>query len=59
VKKLEKYWDDIFYWLGAALISAGAYLLYPIAALFVLGFFCLVFSYIVGNYLARKAQANR
>lgn len=46
---LGKYLDDIFYWLGALMIIFGAYLLHPIAALFVAGGFCLHFSYLIGK----------
>ena len=51
---LRDYLDDLFYWLGALMIIFGAYLLYPIAALFVAGGFCLHFSYLIG-----KAKANQ
>ncbi len=54
MNKLLSYLDDIFYWLGAALIIAGAYCVHPVAALFVAGIFCLHFSYLIG-----KAQAHR
>lgn len=50
---MRKYLDDIFYWLGALLIIAGATLLYPVAGLLVAGGFCLHFSYLVG-----KSQVN-
>ncbi len=46
---LTKYLDDIFYWLGALLIILGAYRLYPAAAFFVAGGFCLHFSYLIGK----------
>jgi len=48
-----KYLDDVFYWLGAALITAGAYFLHPVAALFSAGIFCLTFSFLIG-----KARAS-
>lgn len=54
MKFLERYLDDLLYWLGASLIIAGAFFLYPIAALFVAGGFCLHFSYLIG-----KGRANR
>ena len=50
---MKKYLDDIFYWLGALLITLGAYFLFPIAAFFSAGIFCLIFSYLIG-----KARAN-
>jgi len=49
-----KYLDDVFYWVGAGLITLGAYLLLPAAALFSAGIFCLIFSYLIG-----KAKANQ
>ncbi len=51
---MKKYLDDLMYWLGAALIIAGAYSIYPKAAFFVAGAFCLHFSYLIG-----KAKANQ
>jgi len=51
---ISNYLDDIFYWLGAALITAGAYLITPVGAFFSAGIFCLVFSYLIG-----KAKANQ
>ncbi len=54
MKFLKSYLDDIFFWLGAALITIGAYLLYPTAAFFSAGIFCLFFSYLIG-----KAKANQ
>jgi hypothetical protein len=53
-KKMSKYLDDIFYWLGALLIIVGAALLHPVAGLFSAGIFCLYFSYLIG-----KAKANQ
>jgi len=53
-RKLKDYLDDIFYWLGAALITTGAYFLFPVAAFFSAGIFCLIFSFLVG-----RARANR
>ena len=46
---LKDYLDDLFYWLGALMLIAGAYLLYPVAAFFVAGAFCLHFSYLIGK----------
>jgi hypothetical protein len=46
---MRKYLDDIFYWLGAALISAGVFMLHPAAALITAGGFCLLFSYLLGK----------
>jgi hypothetical protein len=51
---MKQYLDDIFYWLGAALITIGAYFLSPVAAFVSAGIFCLIFSYLIG-----KAQANK
>ena len=51
---IRNYLDDIFYWLGAALITLGAYLLFPVAAFFSAGIFCLLFGFLIG-----KARANR
>jgi hypothetical protein len=51
---MKKYLDDIFYWLGALLITGGVYYITPIAALFSAGIFCLTFSYLIG-----KSQANK
>jgi hypothetical protein len=51
---MRNYLDDIFYGLGATLITAGAYCLHPVAALFVAGAFCLHFSYLIGK--ARSKQ---
>ena len=51
---LKDYLDDIFYWLGAVLITTGAYLITPVAALFSAGIFCLLFSFLIG-----KAKANQ
>jgi len=50
---LKDYLDDIFYWLGAALITAGAYLITPVAALFSAGIFCLLFSFLIGKARAK------
>jgi hypothetical protein len=46
---MRKYLDDIFYWLGAALITVGVALLHPAAALITGGGFCLFFSYLLGK----------
>lgn len=46
---LQGYGDDLLYLAGAGLWSAGAYLLEPVAALFVAGAFCLHFSYLIGK----------
>lgn len=54
MKFLKAALDDILYWLGAALITTGAYLLHPAAAFFSAGIFCLVFSFLIG-----KARANQ
>ena len=54
MKRLRKYLDDIFYWLGALLIILGAYLVYPVAALFVAGAFCLHFAYLIGRAQAKN-----
>jgi len=51
---MRNYLDDIFYWLGAALITTGAYFIFPVAALFSAGIFCLFFGYLIG-----KAKANQ
>ena len=48
-KFFVKYLDDLFYFAGAGLIVFGAYCLYPVAALFVAGGFCLHFSYLIGK----------
>jgi len=48
-EKLKQYADDIFYWLGAGLMSAGAYLLSPAAALLVAGAFCLLAAFLIGK----------
>ena len=50
---MNKYLDDIFYWLGALLITGGAFLIHPAAAFISAGVFCLVFSFLAG-----KASAN-
>jgi hypothetical protein len=52
---MKQYLDDIFYWLGAALITLGAYLVFPPAALFSAGVFCLVFSYLIGKATVSQA----
>lgn len=46
---LQAYVDDLLYLAGAGLWCAGAYLLEPVAALFVAGAFCLHFSYLIGK----------
>lgn len=46
--------DDLFFWLGALLISTGAYFIFKPAALIIIGVFCLIFSYLIG-----KARANQ
>lgn len=50
---LKNYLDDIFYWLGALLITIGAYCIYPISAFFVAGIFFMVFGFLIG-----KARVN-
>jgi len=45
--------DDIFFWLGAILITIGAYYIHPAAAFFSAGIFCLTASYLFG-----RAKAN-
>lgn len=45
----QAYGDDLLYLAGAGLWSTGAYLVEPIAALFVAGAFCLHFSYLIGK----------
>jgi hypothetical protein len=49
LKRLVKYLDDIFYWLGVALLSAAAAFLHPAASLAVAGVFCLVFAFLIGK----------
>jgi len=51
---IRNYIDDVFYWLGAILISAGAYFIFPVAAFFSAGIFCLVFGFLIG-----KARVNQ
>ena len=51
---IRNYLDDIFYWLGAALITAGASFLSLAAALFVAGVFCLHFAYLIGKARAKQ-----
>jgi hypothetical protein len=46
---LRNYLDDLFYWLGALLISAGAYLANPAYALISGGVFCMLFSILIGK----------
>lgn len=46
---LQAYGDDLLYLIGAGLWSIGAYLIYPAAALFVAGAFCLHFSYLIAK----------
>jgi hypothetical protein len=53
MKKILNYLDDIFYWLGAALVSIGAYCIHPVFAFFSAGAFCLLFGFLIG-----KARAN-
>ena len=50
---MKNYLDDLFFWLGALLITAGAFFVYPVAALFTAGVFCLIFGFLIG-----KARAN-
>jgi hypothetical protein len=50
---MKHYLDDIFYWLGAGLITTGAFFVTPVAALFTAGVFCLLFGFLIG-----RAQAN-
>jgi len=50
---MNKYLDDVFYWLGALLITGGAYCIYPVAAFFTAGIFCLHFGFLIG-----RARAN-
>jgi len=54
VKGLANYLDDIFYWTGAALITTGAYLLFPVAAFFSAGIFCLFFSFLIARARAKQ-----
>lgn len=54
MKNLLAYLDDIFYWLGAALVIISAYLVEPKVSVLVAGAFCLHFSYLLG-----KAKANQ
>jgi len=51
---MKNYLDDIFYWVGAGLITTGAYLLHPAAAFFSAGVFCLIFSYLIGKARAKE-----
>jgi hypothetical protein len=51
---IRNYIDDIFYWLGAVLITTGAYLIAPAAAFVSAGIFCLVFSYLIGKAQVKK-----
>jgi hypothetical protein len=53
LSQLKNYSDDIFFWLGAILITIGAYCIYPAAAFFSAGIFCLTASYLFG-----RAKAN-
>jgi membrane protein implicated in regulation of membrane protease activity len=46
---LSSYLDDVFYWLGAGLITAGAYLALPKAAWFVAGLFCLIYAFLIAR----------
>jgi len=55
---MKNYLDDVFYWLGALLITAGAFILYPPVALFSAGIFCLVFSFLIGKSRANSAQLS-
>lgn len=54
VKKILPFLDDIFYWSGAVLISAGVYFIFPVGAWFVMGGFCLHFSYLFGRYRVKQ-----
>jgi hypothetical protein len=45
----SRFADDLFFWLGALLLSAGAYFVFKPASLIILGVFCLVFSYLLGK----------
>jgi len=54
MKFLRNYLDDLFYWTGAALITSGAFLIAPAAALFSAGIFCLFFSYLIGKARAKQ-----
>lgn len=46
---VSQFADDIFFWLGAVLISVGVYFIFKPATLIVFGAFCLVFSYLLGK----------
>jgi len=54
-KWMAVYADDLFYWLGAALITIGAYSIYPKSAFFVAGIFCLIFSFLIGRGKANNS----
>lgn len=51
---MRNYLDDLFYWLGTALICAGAYLVHPALALVLAGLACLVYSYLIGKARSRS-----
>lgn len=54
MRTLRNYLDDIFYWIGALLISFGVYSLLPSAGFIVLGGFCTYFGFLIG-----RARANQ
>lgn len=57
LRLMIKYLDDLLFFLGAALITIGAYLVCPVSALFVAGAFCIVAGVLIG-VLMGKAKAG-
>jgi uncharacterized membrane protein SirB2 len=52
---MTKYLDDFLFLLGAALISIGAFVVYPVSTWFVTGFFCLLAGMLVARAQGGKA----
>jgi hypothetical protein len=52
---MRAYLDDILFWVGAGLVTLGAWLVYVPAGFVCAGLFCLVFSVL----LARSSAVSR
>jgi hypothetical protein len=51
---LKKHIDDILFALGAILLSAGGYEIYPPAGIIILGACCMGYAFIYARAAAKK-----